>query len=64
MGTDTILEIKWSKQDVVHVLEEEGVPVTDGNVEKMIAPVNLKMLQERSVERGWDVLFELARESF
>ena len=29
METDTILEIRWTIQDIVHILDEEGITATD-----------------------------------
>ena len=64
METDTILEIKWTKQDVVHILDEEGIPATDENVSKIINADNLRRLQERSIECGWDELYDMVRNTF
>ena len=64
MKTDIILEIKWTKQDVIHILDEEGIPATDENVNKIISADNLKRLQERSIQCGWDELYDIVRDTF
>ena len=51
---DTILEIKWTKEDFLESLADEGL--SEAELEKLLTPDNLRRLEEQSIERGWEVI--------
>jgi len=51
---ETILEIKWTKEDFLEALMDDGL--SENELEKLITPENLRRLEEQSIERGWEVI--------
>lgn len=56
-----VLRIEWNRDDIVKVLEQEGISPSKENILKLISEKNLKFLEDQSIERGWEVLGTLAR---
>lgn len=58
---NVILTIEWNRDDIVKILEKEGISQNEENIQKLILGNNIKFLEEQSLERGWEVLGTLAR---
>ena len=51
--------IKWAKDDLEHVFEENGVDYTEENVEALLSINRLSGLQDASISAGWEALDEI-----
>ena len=58
---DVILAIQWRREDI---MEAEGIPSTEERLSRFLTEPNLRMIQEQSIERGWDVIYSLLKEKF
>lgn len=56
-----ILTIEWNRDDIVKVFEQEGISPIEENIQKLISEKNLRFLENQSIERGWEVLGNFAR---
>lgn len=56
-----VLTIEWNRDDIVKVLEQEGISPSEENIQKLILEKNLRFLEDQLIERGWEVLGTLAR---
>lgn len=54
--TDEIAVIKWVVADLASALEEQGIPATDENIQRVLDNRAAKTLAERSTDDGWNIL--------
>lgn len=54
MEDDVILEIKWTKKDVRDAyIQKYGHEPTDDKIEKAVNNIEIKAMEEASIETGW-----------
>ena len=61
---DAILEIKWTRQDIACALEEEGIAAENENIDSVIRTMTVRLLEEQSIKRGWEVIHSANMEAF
>lgn len=58
-----IASVVWNKEDIEEALAEKGFDYCEDNINKVINhPYLKKSLEERSTERGWDVIYDIISE--
>jgi len=57
MGTKPFLEISWNDEDLKKALRNSGYKPTTENVEKIKQAGVRKLLEDNSIEEGWDTIF-------
>jgi hypothetical protein len=57
-NSDYFAVIRWHSDDIESVLEEQGIAITEDNLEEAMSRV-ADTLQDRSVEEGWDIMRDL-----
>lgn len=56
---DQIALIRWCVADLIQVLEDKGIPVTDDTIDMFLNSRGTKTLEERSIEEGWQILSDV-----
>ena len=58
-----ITSIHWMEEDIRTALEEKGFDTLEQNVNKVCSYLGLeKYLQEKGIEAGWDVIYNIISE--
>ena len=58
-----ITSIHWMDEDIRIALEEKGFSISEENVSKVCNHLGLeKYLQEKGIEAGWDVIYNIISE--
>lgn len=58
-----ITSIHWMEEDIRTALEEKGFDTSEENVNKVCSYLGLeKYLQEKGIEAGWDVIYNIISE--
>lgn len=58
-----ITSINWMEEDIRTALEEKGFDTSEENVNKVCSYLGLeKYLQEKGIEAGWDVIYNIISE--
>ena len=58
-----ITSIHWMEEDIRTALEEKGFDTSEENINKVCSYLGLeKYLQEKSIEAGWDVIYNIISE--
>lgn len=55
-GTSPLVKIEWNIEDVLDSMEHAGIELTKGNFAKFVHEGGIRVLEDRSIETGWDVL--------
>lgn len=59
-----ILEITWTARDVFDAFQERiGREPTDAELTECLNRIPLKFMQDRSIETGWDFIYQSVDES-
>lgn len=56
------LTIEWSEEDVKETLKALGKECSIENIKKMISTENVRCLEEKSIELGWEILHGVAEQ--
>lgn len=54
---ETYACVCWCVEDVMEAAEEQGIKCTEEQAEGLLAELE-ELLEERMIERGWDVLVD------
>ena len=54
------LTIKWDEEDVREALINAGKECTEENIQIVMSQENVRYIEERSIEFGWEMLNNLA----
>ena len=58
-----ITSIHWMEEDIRTALEAKGFATSEENINKVCSYLGLeKYLQEKSIEAGWDVIYNIISE--
>ena len=58
-----ITSIHWMEEDISTALEEKGFGTSEENINKICSYLGLeKYLQEKGIEAGWDVIYNIISE--
>lgn len=57
---DIVLTITWSKDDFCQALKEASIPINEENIRKMITEANCRMIEEKSIQTGWEIINAIA----
>ena len=63
MDKNIFLEIKWNKADVCNLLKDNNQDYSDEAVDSFIAGVNLRYMEEKCIEVGWEMLQSRIKEN-
>lgn len=57
-----VLTITWKIADIKEAFESRDVEFNDLNLNRALSYVNLRKLEEQSIERGWEMIYEFVEE--
>lgn len=64
INSDTeVLTITWKVADILEAMESSEFEATEANVRKVLDYKNLKNLEDKSIEFGWGIIFEMVEEA-
>lgn len=55
-SNETIAVIRWMEEDLRHWLRDNDWPVTEENMDAMRGMISGRALQDRSIEKGWEII--------
>lgn len=58
-----IVTITWKMADIIEAMETREFEVNEANIRKVLAYKNLKNLEDRSIECGWDIIYNMVEEA-
>lgn len=53
---EEICTIKWCIADLLDMMASKNIPLTDENVEAILDNGFAKVLRDRSIEEGWEII--------
>lgn len=53
---DTFLEIKWCKEDIQKLLEEQGKDSSEQAIDSFLEKLDMRYFEERCIQYGWEIL--------
>lgn len=53
---DAIVSITWTYEDLETALIDRGYKPTDDNIETLLSNRLVSMLEDESIEKGWDII--------
>lgn len=57
---ETICTIRWTVEDMIEVLNDNGFDCSEETIRRLMDKTNLKkVLKDRSIEEGWYILDDL-----
>lgn len=56
---EEIANIKWVAEDIEVLFKEKGIPFTQENYKILLDNGLKKTLHERSIELGWEILWDI-----
>lgn len=58
-----ILTITWKIADILEAMKSSEFEATEANIRKVLDYKNLKNLEDKSIEYGWGIIFEMVEEA-
>lgn len=56
------LTIEWNEEDVREALINAGKECTEENIQKVMSRDNVRYIEEKSIELGWEMLNDVVRQ--
>lgn len=53
---ETFLEIKWCKEDIQKLLEEQGKDSSEQAIDSFLEKLDMRYFEERCIQCGWEIL--------
>lgn len=53
---DTFLEIKWCREDIQNLLEEQGKDSSEQAIDNFLKKLDLRHFEEMCIQNGWEIL--------
>ena len=53
---DTFLEIKWCKEDIQKLLEEQGKDSSEQAIDSFLEKLDIRYFEEMCIQCGWEIL--------
>lgn len=58
-----IVTITWKMADILEAMESQEFEATEANIRKVLDYKNLKNLEDKSIEFGWGIIFDMVEEA-
>ena len=53
---DTFLEIKWCREDIQNLLEEQGKDSSEQAIDSFLEKLDIRYFEEMCIQSGWEIL--------
>lgn len=53
---EVVVTIQWTVSDILLLMAEKEIPLTDANLEKILNSCFADDFQDRSIEEGWEIM--------
>ena len=63
MDKNVFMEIKWKKEDVRNLLKNNKQDYSDEAVNNFISRLDLRYMEEKCIENGWEMLQSKIKEN-
>lgn len=63
MDKNVFMEIKWKKEDVRNLLKNNKQDYSDEAVDNFISGLDLRYMEEKCIEIGWEMLQSKIKEN-
>ena len=58
-----VLTITWKIADILEAMQSQEFEATEANIRKVLDYKNLKNLEDKSIEYGWGIIFDMVEEA-